>query len=148
MALEISKYDQKIVLEALHNCITHQDYLLNARIIVTEKSHKLIFENIGAFSEGKPEDYINGSKTPKQYRNTFLAQAMVRLNMTDTMGYGIYEMHRKQAQRYLPLPDYNLEQSNTVILTLYGDIVNEAYTSQLINNSNISFTDICALDRA
>ncbi|WHP47497.1 putative DNA binding domain-containing protein [Mannheimia bovis] len=147
MAREISKYDQKIVLEALHNCIAHQDYLLNARIIVTEKSDKLIFENIGSFSEGKPEDYINGSKTPKQYRNTFLAQAMVQLNMIDTMGYGIYEMHRKQAQRYLPLPDYNLEQSNTVILTLYGDIVNEAYTSQLINNSNISFTDICALDR-
>lgn len=147
MAREISKYDQKIVLEALHNCIAHQDYLLNGRIIVTEKSDKLIFENVGSFSEGKPEDYIDGSKTPKQYRNTFLAQAMVQLNMIDTMGYGIYEMHRKQAQRYLPLPDYSLEQSNTVILTLYGDIVNEAYTSQLINNSNISFTDICALDR-
>ena len=40
------KYDEKIVLEALHNCIAHQDYDMNGRIIVTEKPDKLIFENI------------------------------------------------------------------------------------------------------
>lgn len=27
LAIEVSKYDQKVVLEALHNCIAHQDYM-------------------------------------------------------------------------------------------------------------------------
>ena len=49
LAVELAKYDQKIVLEALHNCIAHQDYSLNSRIIVTEKINKLIFENAGRF---------------------------------------------------------------------------------------------------
>lgn len=38
LAIELAKYDQKIVLEALHNCIAHQDYARNGRIIVTEQS--------------------------------------------------------------------------------------------------------------
>lgn len=69
---EISKYDQKIVLEALHNCIAHQDYSRNGRIIVTEEQDKLIFENEGSFFEGVPEDYILNKKTPRCYRNPFL----------------------------------------------------------------------------
>jgi ATP-dependent DNA helicase RecG len=55
---EIAKYDQRVVLEALHNCIAHQDYALNGRIIITEYPEKLTLENLGSFFEGKPEDYI------------------------------------------------------------------------------------------
>ncbi|MFU8790053.1 MAG: RNA-binding domain-containing protein [Methylobacter sp.] len=92
-AVEVAKYDQKVVLEALHNCIAHQDYARNGRVVVTEWPDKLTFENEGEFFEGKPEDYIAGNKTPRRYRNPFLTQAMTELNMIDTMGYGIYEMH-------------------------------------------------------
>ena len=97
LAIELAKYDQKIVLEALHNCIAHQDYARNGRIIVTERTDRLIFENEGSFYEGMPTDYCSGKKTPRRYRNPFLAQAMAELNMIDTMGYGIYEMHVGQA---------------------------------------------------
>ena len=89
--LEISKYDQKVVYEALHNCIAHQDYSKNSRIIVTEHPDYLQFENEGNFYEGRPDDYILGNKTPRKYRNPFLTQAMNELNMIDTMGYGIYQ---------------------------------------------------------
>ena len=34
---EVWKYDTKTILEALHNCIQHQDYLRNERIVVTEE---------------------------------------------------------------------------------------------------------------
>ncbi len=54
----------EIILEALHNCIAHQDYTRNGRIVVTEQPDKLIFENEGSFFEGKPEDYVTGNKTP------------------------------------------------------------------------------------
>lgn len=43
--IEVSKYNQKIILEALHNCIAHQDYTRNGRIVVTEYPDKLVFEN-------------------------------------------------------------------------------------------------------
>lgn len=145
--IEIDKYNQRVVLEALHNCIAHQDYTKHSRIIVSEKIDRLIFESEGSFFEGKPADYITEDRRPKKYRNFKLAQAMVQLNMIDTMGYGIHEMYEKQAKRYLPLPDYDLGQPQAVKLTIYGDIVDPAYSKLLIKNTDLSLIEIIALDR-
>ncbi|ABQ27815.1 RNA-binding domain-containing protein [Geotalea uraniireducens] len=147
LPIEVAKYDQKIVLEALHNCIAHQDYGRNGRIIVTELPDRLIFENEGSFYEGQPVDYISGHKTPRRYRNPFLAQAMAELNMIDTMGYGIYEMHIGQARRYFPLPDYDLSEPYAVKMTIHGKIVDPAYSRMLIQKTDLSLQDIFALDR-
>ncbi len=145
--VEVAKYDQKIVLEALHNCIAHQDYTRNARVVVTESPHALIFDNEGAFFEGQPTDYLTGEKTPHRYRNPCLTQAMVELNMIDTMGYGIHEMHLGQARRYFPLPDYDLTAPQLVRLTIHGKVVDLSYSRLLIENSDLSLVDIFALDR-
>ena len=147
LAIELAKYDQKIVLEALHNCIAHQDYARNGRIIVTEQPDRLIFENEGAFFEGVPSDYCTGNKTPRRYRNPFLAQAMAELNMIDTMGYGIYEMHLGQARRYFPMPDYDLSEPQAVKMTIHGSIVDPAYSRLLIQKTDLSLPEIFALDR-
>src|SRR5690606_18206378 len=72
LGVELAKYDQRIVLEALHNCIAHQDYTRNGRVLVTEEPDRLILENAGDFFEGRPEDYVTGHKTPMHYRNPFL----------------------------------------------------------------------------
>ncbi len=146
-AVEVAKYDQKVVLEALHNCIAHQDYARHARIVVTEWPDKLTFENEGAFFEGLPEDYILGNKTPRRYRNPFLTQAMTELNMIDTMGYGIHEMHLTQARRYFPMPDYDLTDKGAVKITLYGKVVDPAYSRLLMQNTRLPLVDILALDR-
>lgn len=147
LAVEVAKYDQKIVLEALHNCIAHQDYRRNARIVVTEQSDRLIFENDGDFFDGQPIDYVEGSKTPRRYRNPFLAQAMAELNMIDTMGYGIHLMYRGQARRFFPMPDYDLSQPNAVRMTLYGAIVDPAYSRLLIQKTDLPLGEVFALDR-
>ncbi len=147
LPVEISKYDQSIVMEALHNCIAHQDYRRNGRIVVTEYPDKLSFENEGSFFEGKPEDYFNGEKTPRRYRNSFLSQAMTELNMIDTMGYGIYKMHMGQAKRFFPLPDYDLSNPNSVLISIHGGIVDLAYTRLLIQKSDLTIMEITALDR-
>jgi ATP-dependent DNA helicase RecG len=144
---EISKYDQKIVLEALHNCIAHQDYSFNGRVIVTEKMDKLILENEGGFFEGVPEDYILGEKTPRRYRNPFLVQTMAELSMIDTMGYGIHQMHSKQAERYLPMPDYDVSDTDAVRLTIHGSVVDPAYSKLLMREGGLPFEDVLALDR-
>jgi ATP-dependent DNA helicase RecG len=147
LPVEVSKYDQKIVLEALHNCIAHQDYSRNGRIIVTEYQDSLTFENEGTFFEGIPDDYITGHKTPRRYRNSFLAQAMAEFNMIDTMGYGIYEMHLGQAKRYFPLPDYDLSENSVVRVTIYGKVVDPSYSRMLIEKTDLDLSDISALDR-
>lgn len=147
VSIEIAKYDQKIILEALHNCIAHQDYLLNGRVIVTEHDDRLTFENVGTFFEGSPYDYIEGTKTPRRYRNPFLAQAMAELNMIDTMGYGIHEIYTNQARRYLPMPDYDLDDPSSVRMVVYGGVVDEAYTRMLMDKTELPLSDILALDR-
>ncbi|MFA5630031.1 MAG: RNA-binding domain-containing protein [Porticoccaceae bacterium] len=145
--IEVSKYNQKIVLEALHNCIAHQDYARNGRVVVTEQSDRLIFENEGSFFEGQPDEYVQGDKTPRRYRNPFLTQAMAELNMIDTMGYGIHLIYRGQVQRYFPLPDYDLSQTNVVRMTLYGGVVDPAYSRLLIQKTDLPLIDVLALDR-
>lgn len=147
IAVELSKYDQRIVLEALHNCIGHQDYERHGRVIVTEFPDRLVFESEGGFYDGAPDDYISGKKTPRSYRNTFLAQAMVQLNMIDTMGYGIRDMYVGQRNRFFPLPDYDLTESDSVKLTIHGKIVDPIFTRMLFNNSDLPFDQILALDR-
>ena len=147
VAVEVSKYDQKIVLEALHNCIAHQDYARNGRVVVSEYPDRLVLENEGTFFEGSPTDYIGGQKTPRRYRNPLLAQAMTELNMIDTMGYGIHEMFAGQARRYFPMPDYDLSDPNAVKMTLHGRIVDVAYSRMLIQKTDLSLEDILALDR-
>ncbi|RRU14964.1 RNA-binding domain-containing protein [Stenotrophomonas sp. 278] len=147
LPVEVSKYDQKIVLEALHNCISHQDYTRDGRVIVTERPDRLVFENEGGFFEGQPDEYIEGDKTPRRYRNPALAQAMVELNMIDTMGYGIHSIYAGQARRYFPLPDYDLSEPNAVKLTIYGGVVDPAYSRLLIQNTDLPLTDVLALDR-
>jgi len=147
IAIEVAKYDQKIVLESLHNCIAHQDYRLGARVVVTEMIDRLVLENSGTFVDGEPLDYLSGHKTPRFYRNPFLMQAMTRLNMIDTMGYGIHRMFVGQAKRYFPLPDYDLSESGTVRLTIHGAIVDPAYSRVLIENTDLPLQDVFALDR-
>lgn len=145
--VEVSKYDQKIVLEALHNCIAHQDYTRNGRVVVTELPDKLVFENEGCFFEGQPDEYVEGNKTPRRYRNPFLAQAMAELNMIDTMGYGIHQIYKGQARRYFPLPDYDLSEPGAVKMTVYGGVVDPAYSRLLIQKTDLPLADVLTLDR-
>ena len=49
LPVDVSKYDQRIVLEALHNCIAHQDYTRCERILVIERQGELVFQNAGSF---------------------------------------------------------------------------------------------------
>ncbi|TXG01573.1 RNA-binding domain-containing protein [Massilia arenae] len=147
LPVEVSKYDQKVVLEALHNCLAHQDYTRNGRVVVTERPDRLLFENEGGFFEGQPSDYLEGNKIPRRYRNPFLAQAMAELNMIDTMGYGIHDMHARQAKRYFPMPDYDLDEASAVRLTIYGGVVDPAYSRLLIQKTDLPLADVLALDR-
>lgn len=148
IATEVLNYDAEVILEALNNCIAHQDYSYNSRILLTEKTNKLIFENAGSFFEGKADDYLLGKKTPDKYRNKFLAEAMFNLNMIDSMGYGIHKMTKSQYQRYFPLPDYTKSKREQVVLEIYGNAIDENFSKLLIEQINeINLTEVILLDK-
>lgn len=145
--IEVSKYEQWIILEALNNCIAHQDYSLNSRINVIEKTDELIFSNSGQFFEGSLEEYLFKDKTPGKYRNTFLAQAMVNLGMIDTVGHGIKKMFVEQKKRYLPLPEYDFSVSDKITLRIYGRAINENYSKLLIEKADLDLYSTFLLDK-
>lgn len=146
--IEMAKYEQKIVLEALHNCIAHQDYRSCARVLVIERVGELEFQNAGSFFDGMPEDYIAHNRSPLRYRNRFLVEAMLQLRMIDKMGFGIREiMFRGQAARYFPLPDYDLTEPNHVKVRLSGRFIDENYSRMLLSLPDIGWSEILALDQ-
>ncbi|NNN10226.1 MAG: transcriptional regulator [Acidimicrobiaceae bacterium] len=144
---EISKYDERSILEALYNCIAHQDYAKHARIIVTEYVDKLVFESVGNFYDGTPDDYRLDDRTPRGYRNPFLVEAMHELHLIDQMGYGIHRMVQDQVRRFLPLPDYDLTHPDEVRLTIPGAVIDDAYSQLLMLRTDLPLEDVLALDR-
>ncbi|MEW6378996.1 MAG: RNA-binding domain-containing protein [bacterium] len=145
---EITQYDPWVMRELLHNCIAHQDYTLAGRISVVEEQESLLFTNLGYFIPGSVEEVIRSNAPPPQYRNPFLANAMVNLNMIDTIGSGIRRIFEKQRQRFFPLPDYDLsEQPERVEVRLFGKVLDENYTRLLVKGTNLDLMDVIALDK-
>lgn len=144
---EIQKYDRQSVLEAIHNCVAHADYRTGSRITVIEHVDRVVLDNAGSFFDGKPEEYVTETRLPKKYRNPFLVNAMTELNMIDRMGYGIQRINLSQVKRFLPLPDYDLEEVGAVKLTIYGAAIDANYSEQLMQHADLPLEDVLALDR-
>ena len=145
--IELEKYDTKVVLEAINNCIAHQDYTRQCRITVIEKTDRLIFENTGSFFEGSLEDYLFRDRIPSHYRNHLLAEAMVSLDMIDAMGMGIQRMFIAQRNRFFPLPEYDFTQPDTVRMEIMGRLIDENYSRGLIEKADLDLGTVVALDK-
>lgn len=144
---EIKQYDPWVIREILHNCIAHQDYSQAGRINVVEEPESVLFTNLGHFIPGSVEEVIRRDAPPEQYRNPFLAQAMVNLNMIDTIGSGIKRMFLKQRERFFPMPDYDLSEPERVKVRLFGKVLDENYTRLLIEKTDLNLIDVMTLDR-
>lgn len=145
--IEVNQYDAYVIREALHNCIAHQDYKMCGRINIVEKPDELIFTNLGSFIPKSVEEVIKNDSPPEYYRNRFLAEAMVNLNMIDTIGSGIKRMFFTQKKRFFPLPDYDLSDPNKVQVRIIGKILDENYTRMLINHTELDLTTVMLLDK-
>jgi len=120
---EISKYDERSLLEAIYNCIA------------------------GDFYDRTPESYMLSEQVPRRYRNPFLVAAMTELNLIDHMGNGIHRMVQDQVRRFLPLPDYDLSDPGEVKLSISGAVIDEAYSRLLMVRTDLPLDDVLALDR-
>lgn len=145
---EVSQYDPWVIREALHNAIAHQDYAFNGRVNVVQKPDQLAFSNLGNFLPGKVESLLTQDRSPEQYRNPCLTQAMVALKLIDTVGSGIRRMFVEQRKRLFPLPDYQIEpEHQRVEVRITGRIVDERYAQVLTQQPDLSLMDVFLLDK-
>jgi ATP-dependent DNA helicase RecG len=144
---EIEKYNPSSLHEALYNCIAHQDYSQSARVIVSERVDRIEFTSVGDFYDQDPESYMLTDRVPRRYRNPFLVGAMTELNLIDHMGNGIHRIVSEQRRRFLPLPDYDLSVRGEVRLTVFGAVIDEAYSKLLMTREDLPLEDVLALDR-
>lgn len=144
---EVDSYDPYIIREALNNCIAHQDYTLGGKINVIENEEStLVFVNSGSFIPQSVENVITTDAPESQYRNRFLANAMVNLNMIDTIGSGIKKMFSIQRKKYFPLPEYSLE-NNQVKVTIQGKVLDINYARKLVQMPDLTLEEIMLLDK-
>lgn len=144
---EVDQYDPFIIREALNNAIAHQDYELGGKVSVVEfEDGRLCFSNLGKFIPGSVEQVIHADAPETRYRNRFLTDAMVNLNMIDTIGSGIRTMFMIQKNRFFPMPEYLLERDQ-VQVTITGRVLDIGYARKLAELPNLSLDDIILLDR-
>lgn len=144
---EVDQYDNYILRELINNCIVHQDYKLRGNINVMEYKDKLIITNEGNFIPETIENVLKDGFSSPYYRNQFLANAMVNLNMIDTVGSGIRRVYDIQKKKFFPMPDYDLSEDNRVKVTLYGKIIDEKYSKILFEKTNLDIDEVMLLDR-
>lgn len=144
---EVDQYDPYIIREALNNCIAHQDYTKGGKINIVEKEDgTLTFLNMGKFIPGSIEEVIMSDAPESQYRNAFLANAMVNLNMIDTIGSGIKRMYMIQKKKFFPLPEYTIG-NDSVKVVINGKVLDPSYASKLARMPELSLHEIILLDK-
>ena len=145
--LNLPNYDDWVIREALHNCIAHQDYSLGGRIRVTESPDTLVFFNLGAFLPGSVAQLLAARQPEQRYRNACLANAMVELDLMETLNRGVRDMFRIQRARFFPLPDFDLaEQPASVGVTIWGRTLDERYVQTLMAHTELTLEDALLLD--
>ena len=143
----MQQYDDYSMREVLHNCIAHQDYTLQERINLVENPGSLYYANGGSFMPGTLQKALATHGPQRHYRNECLCNAMVNFNMIDIVGRGIRKIFNEQWRRHFPMPDYEIDAANKeVAVRLYGNAINEKYTTLLKEKKDLTLEDCILLD--
>ena len=146
--LNLPNYDDWVIREALHNCIAHQDYTQGGRVRVTETQNSLTFFNLGSFLPGTVDRVLESRQPEQRYRNACLANAMVELDLIETLNSGLPKMFRLQKERFFPLPDFEFAHSpDSVSVRIYGKTLDEKYVHALMSTTDLSLEEAILLDR-
>ena len=67
--------------------------------------------------------------------------------MIDTIGGGIKRMFSVQRKRNFPMPDYDLDEPETVKVRVHGKVIDEKFTRMLMQKTDLVLMDVIALDK-
>lgn len=101
---------------------------------------------MGSFIPQSIQNVIHSDAPEALYRNSFLANAMVNLNMIDTIGSGIKQMFTIQRNKFFPLPEYTLTD-NQVKVVITGKILDLNYANKIAHLPNLALDEIILLDK-
>ena len=101
---------------------------------------------MGSFIPQTIENVITSDAPESRYRNSFLANAMVNLNMIDTIGSGIKRMFTIQRNKFFPLPEYSLTNEQ-VKVAITGKVLDMNYARKLAQMPELVLNDIMLLDK-
>lgn len=141
------RYDVFTLREPLCNCIAHQDYGKKTRIEVIEREDEfLLFRNYGQFLPLSVEAVVEHNFPESEYRNPFLVEAMRNVKMVETEGGGIRKLFLQQKKRFFPMPEYDIRDGK-VVCKITGNVLDENFARILVNNPELSLSEIMLLDR-
>jgi ATP-dependent DNA helicase RecG len=143
----MSTYDPLTIREALNNCIMHADYRISRIINVVEiQNDSIIFTNSGSFIPDSVESAVLSNGLQSVYRNPLLAEAMIDFGLVDAVGSGMKKMFISQAERYFPMPEYEMDDKH-VSVTITGHSIDHAYEEILYYNPDLTLRDKILLDK-
>ena len=132
------QYDDYSIRELLHNCIAHEDYSMQERIILIEEPGMLTFSNGGFFLPGTLQNALENGGPQKYYRNYCLCQGMVSFNMIDTIGHGIEKIFSEQKRRKCYPPEYTIDnEAKEVSVKVYARDYTDAKSSFMTSEKDV-----------
>lgn len=140
-------YNEDLLKELLNNCIAHQTYTSGGRIYLDEFEDMVVISNPGSFIPGDVRKVLKPDYTAPYYRNQLLTEAMMMLDMIDTVQMGIRKIYNIQRSRYFPMPDYDFTTPNKVAVTVYGKVLDSSYTRLLFDRDDLDLDSVYLLDR-
>jgi ATP-dependent DNA helicase RecG len=144
---ETQKYDVSLIRELLNNAIAHSAWNVGMRIYMDEYEDQVIISNAGFFLPGQIEAVLKPSYTAPFYRNQLLAETMTSFNMIDTVQMGIQKVFRIQKERYFPMPDYDVSDSQKVVVKVYGKLLDENYSRVLFAHPEFDLETVFLIDK-
>ena len=150
---KIPNYTFKNLREAISNCVAHQDYEMQEKILVYESVDKIVFKNAGKplintdqYEEGLKDN--NRNFTPTKYRNKWLYEAMDTLGLVEGRGSGFRKIFNYSTKKaFLPAPTPNFDLPDRFEYTIYGSEIDPVFTQILIQQKDLDIGMILLLDR-
>lgn len=116
------EYPPDVWLEAITNALVHRSYnLQTATVFVRMFDDRLEVESPGGFPKGNRPD-PDGIIPLHLPRNRELAQALDYLGLVRLAREGTRRMHDEMLRMNLPLPEFNDDRGNKVVVILRNDI--------------------------
>lgn len=150
--IDIQRFNEEVVREAILNAIAHRDYHLSSSVVLKLFPEKLIVLNPGGFPLGvTKENILSVSSMP---RNRLLAETLEKTGLVERSSQGVDKMFKIMLSESKPEPDFTNTDDFQVELDLLGNIrdINFAFfineEQKLRDKDNqLGVFDIIALDK-
>lgn len=118
--LDVPRFNEEVVREAVLNAIAHRNYHLSSSIVLKIYPEKLTAINPGGFPLGvTKENILKVTHTP---RNRLLAEIFEKTGLVERSSQGVDKMFLKMLSESKPAPDFSRTDDFQVELDLFGKV--------------------------